>query len=312
MSRTSARRSRRAAPAAALAVLATACGGGVEHAPPRATAPRAVVVAEHRAGPRLLDLRVRSPALRATAGVRLLTPDGWRPGGARRWPVLYLLHGCCDDARSWSRFGAVARLPRLRHVLVVMPDGGPAGFYSDWAGPPHTGWERFHTRELPALLARRYGAGGRRAIAGLSMGGLGAVDYAARHPGMFRAAASFSGVLHPRAHPAFWTGLFARYEAADAVWGDPVADRAVWAAHDPTSLAGRLRGVALFVAAGDGRPHDAIERVVGSESRAFVARARARGVPVHADLYPGGHHAWPYWRRELRRALPTLLGPIGA
>jgi S-formylglutathione hydrolase FrmB len=315
MSRTSARRSRSALPAAALAALAAACGGGgggAHQAPPRTSAPRAVVVAERRVGPRIVDLRVRSPALHATAGVRLLTPDGWTPGGARRWPVLYLLHGCCDDYRSWTRFGGVPRIARLRHVLVVMPDGGPAGFYADWVGPPRTGWETFHTRELPALLERRYGAGGARAIAGLSMGGLGAVDYAARRPGLFRAAASFSGVLHPLARPSWWTGLFSRYEPANAVWGDPVADRRVWAAHDPTSLAGRLRGVALFVSSGDGRPRDVTEREVGRESRAFVARARRLGVSVRADLYPGGRHDWPYWRRELRRALPTLLGPLHA
>jgi diacylglycerol O-acyltransferase/trehalose O-mycolyltransferase len=296
--------------AGALVALSVAgCGGG--HAAQRPARPGAVVVAERRVGPRLVDLRMRSPALRRVVSVRLLTPVGWQPRSARRWPVLFLLHGCCDDYRAWSRSSDIGTLTRLRRVLVVMPEGGAAGFYSDWRGGARTRWETFHTRELPALLAARFGAGRARAIAGLSMGGLGAMDYAARHRGLFRSAASFSGVLHPRADPRFWTGLFSQYQSADDVWGDPVADRGVWAAHDPTSLAGRLRGVGLFVSSGDRRGGDPIEAVVGRESRAFVARLRRAGVGVRADLYRGGRHDWRYWQRELHRALPTLLTPLG-
>jgi diacylglycerol O-acyltransferase/trehalose O-mycolyltransferase len=276
------------------------------------------VVAERRAGPRLLDLRVRSPALGRTAMVRLLTPVGWDRGrGGRRRPVLFLLHGCCDTYRSWSRSTDIARLPALRHVLVVMPQGGAVGFYSDWRDGP--GWETFHVRELPALLERRYGAAPRRAIAGLSMGGLGAMAYAARHPGSFTAAASFSGLLHPLGDVGWITGLLSAYTPdPDAVWGDP--RQGGWAAHDPAALAGRLRGTSLFVSAGNGRPErsgaagagrDPIEPVVERESRAFVARARAAGVPVRTDFYGPGTHSWPYWQRELHRALPLLLARLG-
>ncbi|WP_279580200.1 alpha/beta hydrolase [Fodinicola feengrottensis] len=79
-----------------------------------------------------------------------------------------------------------------------MPEGGPAGFYSNWWNHGERGapaWETFHLTELRQLLERGYGAGTRRVIAGLSMGGFGALSYAARHPGMFRAAASYSGVI---------------------------------------------------------------------------------------------------------------------
>ena len=80
-----------------------------------------------------------------------------------------------------------------------------------------------------------------------------------------------------------------------------------------------LAGVRLFVSAGDGRPgpfedgkgeRDPIEAEVGAETRAFVRRAQALGVPLQADLYGAGIHDWPYWQRELHRALPLLLGAI--
>ena len=297
---------------AVLLLSVAGCGGGTHPSPRPPGAPRPVVVSEHRVGDRLVDLRVRSPALKRVASVRLLTPEGWRPGAGRTWPVLFLLHGCCDSYRAWSRSTDIAQIGRLRRVLVVMPEGGDVGFYSDWKGPPGTRWETFQTRELPALLRGRYGASRAMSVAGLSMGGLGAIDYAARDRGLFRAAASFSGVLHPLAEPAYWTGLFGQYEHADTVWGDPTTDRANWAAHDPTDLAARLRGVPLYVAAGDGRAGDRIERVVGRETRAFTARLTQLGIAAQTHLYRGGHHDWPYWQRELHRALPTLLAPLGA
>jgi S-formylglutathione hydrolase FrmB len=296
---------------AACAAIA-GCGGSAPAPAPPAPARGAAVVHEQRIAPRVVDLTVRSPALGSTAMVRLLQPDR----GSKPWPVLFLLHGCCDSYESWTRSTDVERLPALRKVLVVMPDGGDVGFYSDWRHGP--AWETFHTRELPALLERSYGAGTERAIAGLSMGGLGAIDYAARHPGMFAAAASFSGVLHPLASPAYWLGLFSAYAPDERdVWGDPRIDRANWAAHDPTELAARLRGVRLFVSSGNGRPgpldppatkRNPVERVVYAESRAFARRLRELRIPARVDFYGPGTHDWPYWQRELQRALPTLLG----
>src|SRR5919197_418605 len=213
-----------------VAVAVASCGGSHPRAspPPGAGAGAgARVVAERRVAPRIIDLTVRSPALGTTAKVRLLTPDGWAARArGRRWPVLYLLHGCCDTYDSWTRSTDVEDLPALRRVLVVMPAGGEVGFYSDWRDGP--AWETFHLGELRAILERRYGAGTPRAIAGLSMGGLGAMDYAARHPGMFAAAASYSGALHPLMDPRFWLGLFAAY-TSDAVWGDPQRHRDRWA-----------------------------------------------------------------------------------
>ena len=301
----------------AAALLGAGCGGG--EATERAEGGAgASVFQEERVSTRILDLNIRSPALGTTAIVRLLTPDGWTAErDSRRWPLLFLLHGCCDSYESWTRSTDIEALPQLRDVLVVMPEGGPVGFYSNWRG---TGpqWETFHVEEVRRLLERDYGAGRDRAIAGLSMGGLGAMGYAARHPGRFRAAASFSGVLHPLADVDFLFGLFSAFTPdPTAIWGDPARDRDTWARHDPTELASRLRGTRLFVSAGDGRPGpfddsalatDRIEPTVLRESRAFVARLRDLGIPVETDFYGHGSHDWPYWERELERALPTLLG----
>jgi diacylglycerol O-acyltransferase/trehalose O-mycolyltransferase len=273
------------------------------------------IVSVRRRSARELDLGVRSPAVGATVPVRLLLPARFASRPGRRWPVVYLLHGCCDSYVSWTRSTDVERLSARDDVIVAMPDGGRAGFYSDWLHGPK--WETFHLVELRELLERAYHAGDRRAIAGLSMGGLGSLAYAARHPGMFAAAASYSGLLHPRADPAAMTSIVDG-EGGDgtALWGDAKRDARRWAAHDPTDLAGRLRGTRLFVSSGDGHPgpldpagarRDPIERFVHNETLGFVRRARHLKLPTRLDLYGPGTHTYPYWQRELHRSWPLLM-----
>jgi diacylglycerol O-acyltransferase/trehalose O-mycolyltransferase len=313
---------------AALVVGLAGCNSAEESGPADR---RARVVDVRVLGPRLRDLTVDSPALGRSAMVRLLLPRRYRAEPHRRWPALWLLHGCCDSYRSWTRSTDIERIDDLRDVLVVMPEAGPVGFYSDWhnggrGGPPR--WETFHLSELRRLLERGWRAGTGRAVAGVSMGGLGAIAYAARHPGMFRAAASFSGLLHTRYQggpipgPQFVQNLLRAYdEDPDALWGDPDRQASVWAAHDPYDLAPELPGVELFVSVGDGRlgplerptataQAQQIERALLPQNTAFVERLGRLGIPVRFDAYGPGTHDWPYWQRELHRSLPLLLGAL--
>jgi S-formylglutathione hydrolase FrmB len=241
--------------------------------------------------------------------VRVMTPVGWTPG--KQWPVLWLLHGCCDTYKSWTGSTDIEGMKPLRKVLVAMPEGGDVGFYADWKGGP--GWETFHTKELPELLHADFGASDRQSIAGLSMGGLGAMGYAARHPGAYQAAASFSGLLHPAADQEALGGLMRSYDGDPAtVYPDG------WEKHDPTELAAKLKGTRLFVSSGNGHAgpferdkdkFDTTESFVLGESRAFAARLKALKIPAKVDFYGPGIHDWPYWERELQRALPMLLAP---
>src|SRR6266545_4798689 len=242
---------------------------GPSQGPQAAGSPKrpARVVAVETLGPRLRDLTIDSPALGQRAKVRLLLPRRFAAEPARRWPVLWLLHGCCDTYQSWTRSTDVQDLPGLAEVLVVMPEAGQVGFYSDWynggdGGPPQ--WETFHLVELRQLLERDWRAGDHRVVAVVSMGGLGAMAYAARHPGMFQAAASYSGILDTR------------YQ------GGPLDTPA------PTQQARQL------------------EQALQPQALAFVVRLRQAGIPVEVDAYGPGTHDWPYWQRELHRSLPLL------
>jgi S-formylglutathione hydrolase FrmB len=314
---------------ASVLLLPTAAAAGPMWSGVAAAAPGStpVVVAEERIGERLVDLTVDSAALGGPATVRLLTPDGWderRPGD--RWPVLYLLHGMFGTHADWTTFSDVEDLPELRDVLVVMPDGGdPGGYYTDWWNGGRYGapaWETFHLDEVRAIVERDYGAGVRRAVAGASMGGYGALVYAAHRPGMFRAVASYSGpvhLLHPDSVEA-WRDAFRTAPEYRDLWGDPVRQRANWRRHDPYHLAGRLRHTPVFLSCGDGEPGpldgpdtipydqeiEALDRVLNDS---LAAELRKRRVPVATHFYRGTHQQ-PYWARELHHSLPMLLAAV--
>jgi hypothetical protein len=134
---------------------------------------------------------------------------------------------------------------KFRHALRSLPRWvwavriARAGFYSDWQSGP--AWETFDTTELPRLLTQRYRASTVAAVAGVSMGGLGALDYAARHPGMFTVAASLSGIVHTRLsndESQGYLGLIqSQGEDPRALWGDPDANVTTWKQHNPYDLA---------------------------------------------------------------------------
>ncbi|GAA0397927.1 alpha/beta hydrolase family protein [Microbispora corallina] len=306
---------RRLVAALTVLVLVGACarhdGAAVR---PSGASPGPRLVSVEDLGGRVDLLTVDSPALGRKASVWVVRPRGWRPGSTG-WPALYLLHGCCESrADSWLAEGGAERLTGDLDAVVIVPEGGPMGWYSDWLRGP--AWETFHMTEVRGVVERRYGVGDRRAVAGLSMGGLGALAYAARHPGVFQAAASFSGVLDTSYDRPGLEELMRSFGVDPAdLWGTPPAG--TWREHNPVDLAARLKGVRLFVSCGDGEPGpldgagaalDRGERAILVRNRRFVAAARAAGVPVTTDFYGPGTHTWPYWERELDRALPTLAG----
>jgi diacylglycerol O-acyltransferase/trehalose O-mycolyltransferase len=305
-------------------------GSGITMAPGAAAPDVATVISERAITPRLLELTVHSDALNADVGVRLLLPKDWTSAPTRKWPTLYLLHGCCgqNGDTAWTSATDVTAFTANVDVLIVMPEGGTTGWYSDWwnggkGGAP--AWETFHLTELRALLESRYRSGSARAIAGLSMGGFGAVSYAARHPGMFRAAASYSGLVQTTYQGARSTNVIQNFVAQygfdrTALWGDPTAQAGIWAAHNPYALAANLRGTRVFLSSGNGTPGpfdaansgvDTLEQLIGEQNTATAAQLRGRGVSVTTDFYGPGHHAWAYWQRELHTSFPMLMHAIG-
>lgn len=250
--------------------------------------------------------------------VDVLLPDGYTRH--RRYAVLYLLHGHGDSFDSWvnPRLGDLLHVARGFPGIVVMPEAAQ-GWYTNWwnggrRGAP--GWERYHLDELIPLVERRLPIrAGRRnhAIAGLSMGGEGALFYASQRPGYFGAAASFSGTISIQ-RPEWPAAFNTQGQRYTEVYGDPDAQRFYATGHNPTALAANLQHTRTFVTVGDGTPdptaRDEVRNVTGQlaerelrlHAQDFVDAARAAGVDVTYQPRQG-IHAWRYWREHLAAAI---------
>ena len=150
--------------------------------------------------PSLVGNLVETPTTQAGA---VYLPHGYATAKARRYPVIYLLHGIYDDHSVWVRFVGIKPMldrliasGRLPEVIVVMPDGGNrygGGYYRD---SPVTGkWQAFLAEDLVGFVDRRYrtiASPTGRAFVGWSMGGQGAIQLAMDRPGVASAIYALS------------------------------------------------------------------------------------------------------------------------
>ncbi|MFF4014801.1 alpha/beta hydrolase [Streptomyces sp. NPDC001843] len=297
----------RAAAATSLAVLFGAATG--------TTRARAAT----RLGPRTVDVSVSSAALGRSAPVRLILPTDFATQTGRTYPVLYLLHGAHDDYTSWTRETDVEAFTEGRNLIVAMPDGGPTGIPTDWLSGPD--YETFQLKEVPALLARNYRASGVRAVAGVSTGGYGAMAHAARHPGVFAAAASYSGILDTTAPgvPPIVDAIVARENLLPLdLWGNSILNLLTWQDFNPRARASGLRGTPLYVSSGSGLVGgtdelwpEALESALWLSAHGFTDTLRLLGIPVTTHFYTGGAHSWTYWKREFTASWPMLARALG-
>jgi S-formylglutathione hydrolase FrmB len=290
------------------------------------------VLAQRALSDRLVELRVASDALVGPEGMRILLPAGYDPEVSRPYPVLYLLHGGLGGFRDWTDAGGIEALTTGTDLIIVMPSGGTGGWYRDWhdfgrGRAPR--WETFHTSQLIGWvddqLATRVDAAG-RAIAGQSMGGFGALSYAARHPGLFTAAVSFSGAVDtrfPLVRSLICVSSVAHRRPPFAINRLPLLADADWSAHNPAEIAEGLRGLHLTITTGDGRPtrwrragdprpKDLQEHQVRAMSFSLHRRLDELGIDhTFRDMGNIGH-TFDNWRRAFADELPVLLERLGA
>jgi S-formylglutathione hydrolase FrmB len=241
----------------------------------------------------------RSAALNEDRSYTVLLPSGYDPAAARRYPVLYLLHGKGGDHTDWSKRAPLREAVGATPLIVVMPDGDD-GWYLDWADGIH-GYEGQIVRDLlPHVdatyrtIASREG----RALAGLSMGGYGAFKLALRHPGLFVSAASHSGAM--------------RFTRED--WG---REDVLMFGTGPEGNRRRVENDLLELALALRRtrpqwPGPALYIDCGTEDFLYDANARLRAffrevdVPYEYHEGPGGH-SWEYWAARLPEQLRFSL-----
>ena len=218
-------------------------------------------------------------------------------GAAGAPPVLYLLHGLTDDHTAWSRYTSIERYAAAHGVAVVMPQVHRS-FYADEVHGLKF-WT-YLSEELPAVVQSFFRLSDRREdtfVAGLSMGGYGAMKWALRQPGRFAKAATLSGALDlaymkERDERPHMRELLARVFADRPVAGTGDDLLHLLATAEP----GALPELMLRCGSDD--------HLLAQNER-FVAACAAHRIGLDAGFGPGAHE-WGYWDREIQVVLDWI------
>ena len=146
---------------------------------------------------RVETAQLQSKLVNATLPYNVILPPDYDTARATRYPVLYLLHGLTGHYSDWLKRTNIAAYASAYRLIVVMPEGND-GWYTDSAIVANNKYESYILQELIPDVQQRYRtieARYARAIAGLSMGGYGAIKFGLKSPHTFVLAASMSGVF---------------------------------------------------------------------------------------------------------------------
>ncbi len=295
--------------------------------------------------PRLWSAMVTSTVLSQPVEVAIHLPADYNNHPERRYPVLLLFHGHgepLDGVLPWVRQGNAPALIEASAFegIVVIPQCGKACWYVDWQkatpGGAKPQWETYYAQQLMPwieanfrTIATREG----RAIAGLSMGGTGALAIAGRNPQLFSKVGSFSSAPNIQdftvqqmviantvtlgwgaAYTSLDKGAAWRARDVQDLYGPYSSDG--WRSHNPYALAPvyAREKIALYVYAGGGGGSvvpDILESGVGPYNDAFHKQLNAQGVP-HRYCRGTGKHTYTYWQADLVDFLGVLAGSTPA
>ena len=250
----------------------------------------------------------------------------------RNYPVLYLLYGAEANVDSFliqtDVIKVTSAFPDNQQFIIVTPSGGLTGFYVDWEDGSHNYETEIINRVIPAIDAQFRTLPDRRhrAVAGVSMGGFGAAHYGVKHPELFGAVGTLSGGDNSQASDEAAIiigatveqrecadGLAAGHYDPFGMFGEPVLDAGRWRAANPVANASQLRGMDIYLTAGNGSPCDAadagtlatnpaagaLELGTGQTTGDLHLALRFAGIPHIYDPKLCGIHTYKYFTPEI-------------
>ena len=243
---------------------------------------------------RMIDITFHSAALNRDMPYRAIIPA--TIAANQKLPVLYLLHGGGGGFRDWSNYSDVASYAE-RGLILIMPQGN-SSYYTNSADRPQDRYEDYIVRDLIADVEQRFPAADdrtHRAIAGVSMGGFGAVVLALKHPDLFVFAGGLSSALDVPSRPFSIKriGQYRQHASIFGPWGSQSRR-----ASDPFVLVRSVdpaQAPYLFLTCGD------LEGLLPTNHR-FDAILQARHFRYEFHTVSGGHD-WNQWNREV----PSLM-----
>ena len=234
-----------------------------------------------------VDITVTVPSFTPCDRAPGVKPSHWVEA---KYPVLYLLHGHGNDRLCWLRYTAVERLAEEQRIALVTFDTGNKAYNNMPAGDNYFD---FLNEELPGFVGAMFPISSRREdtyIAGLSMGGYGALAHALSNPARYCAFGAMSPGVAGRADRI-------RRETLDPNSVTDIFRRGIEPLHE---LEARLKeGADLprgYICCG-------MQDHLYSRVEEFVADARALGADFTWHPVDGFEHEWRYWDIEIANFL---------
>ncbi len=248
----------------------------------------------------LMHVHYFSEALNVQTSVEVILPEprqgiGVTAAGDEQLPkVLYLLHGYSDDQTIWQRRTSIERYAAAYNLAVIMPGVNHSFYCNEALGEKY--WD-FVAEELPRVMHRFFRLSERAEdtfVAGLSMGGYGAMKLALNFPERFAAAASFSGA----------SNILTRLQAnlGKRITGG----KSLRGAESDLYHMMKVNGAAekkprLYVACGTAD-------FLYDQHQKFVPALKKAGWDVTRYDEPDAVHEWGFWDREIAKFIPWMLG----
>ena len=246
-------------------------------------------------------LDVYSAAMQKTLKTAVIIPEQYRHS-KKPLPVLYLLHGGQGSFRDWL---TKTTDPMLLHnladqysIIIVTPEGGLTSYYFDSPFDKSSQFETFIYKEVVGKIDSTYNTikdRKGRIIAGLSMGGHGAMYIAAKHPELFCAAGSMSGVMNINTRTWKVPADFAKSRADNfaKLLGEPKDTLNPYPEYTIVGMVDKLKAndVKLIFDVG-------VDDFLIEPNRDLHKKLVDSGVPHDYTERPGKHE-WAYWTNAL-------------
>ena len=264
---------------------------------------------------RVDTLAIPSAAMHKTYRAAVVLPASYAKNKKANYPVLYLLHGAYGHFSDWLNKTPdkqlLHRLADQYNLIIVNPEGETFSFYLNSPVSPDSQFETYLTQEIISKIDQTYRTVADRkgrVIAGLSMGGHGALYLSARHPDLYCAAGSMSGALD-------LTSLNRKLSPTDAaqrakLWtpilGSETDNPERFAANSVISLLPQLHrnGLPLIIDCG-------VDDGLIDINRELHRRLVYNHTPHDYTERPGAH-TWEYWQTALPYQVLFLTGVLRA
>lgn len=255
-----------------------------------------------------LDLQAESPLLGHPVRYALYTPDVAPPEGTR-WPVLYLLHGFHGSDWAWFEntmihvmLDEAIAAGTIRPMMVVAPFVDDSWYVdSKPFGPIDSALAIDLIAAIDASLPSAACRAG-RAVAGISMGGAGAMLQAINHPDIYAAAIGFSPALH-KPFPTVDIPPGTVFDAYYGIFGTPF-DPVLYNEANAFKRIDRLKAAAsapeIYLVVGDDDGPDLID-----STALFHAMLKNEGLKSNLRVSAGGHN-WAFWSQVMIPAFAWL------